>query len=202
MSPVVDYLSAASPKTIKDFRSQHAEAGVQASTFSLLKIIRDKFPDFDPPGLKEYISKTDTSNNQEAYQCLLQIETMIHEFVVLELKKKFGDGWENWWFKGVKEKIRSSAVEMANKEGKYNQFEKYLYLIDLKQIIEDNWDIFSETCTIRAKATDSKAKKLAWYDELNKIRNLVDHPPRGGVDNNQLAFIVDIKNVLTERLRS
>jgi DNA sulfur modification protein DndB len=147
LSPVIDYLGAASPTVIKEFRSQHAEAGVQASTFTLLKVIKDNFPDFDPPGLKEYIAKTDTSNNKEAYDCLLQIETMIHRNVLKELKRKFGDGWENWWFKGVPEKIRTSAFEMANKEGKFDQYEKYLYLLDLKKIIEDNWDIFAKTYT-------------------------------------------------------
>ena len=197
LTPIIEYLSSASPKTIKEFRSQYAEAGVQASTFTLLKIIKEKFPDFAPPGLTDFISKTDTSINAEAYQYLIDIEKMIHQHVINELKNKYGDGLENWWFKGVKEKIRGNAIEMANKEGKYSQYEKYLYLIDLKEIIEDNWEMFSEIYTLGGKQNDSRAKKLTWYNDLNKIRNLVDHPPRGGVDNNQLEFIINIKNELS-----
>ena len=201
LNPVIEYLGAASPKEIKEFRQQYAEAGVQASTFSLLKIIQNRFPEFNPPGLAEYIKKTDTTNNQEAYQYLLEIEKMIHEHVVAELKTKHGAGLKDWWFKGVKEKIRSSASDLANKSGDFSQeYDKYLYLIDWKEIIEDNWDVFSDVYTINAKHTESRARRLGWYNELNGIRNIVDHPPRGGVSNSQLEFVMNIRNELATRL--
>jgi len=200
LAPVIEYLGTASPVVIKQFRQQYAEAGVKASAFSLMKIIRERYPDFEPSGLKEYISKTDTTNNQSAYECLCNIETMIHGHVILKLKGKYGEGLENWWHKGIKEKVRVNAIALASKSVDYSGYEKYLYLIDLKEIIEDNWDIFSEVYTLNAKHTDSRAKRLNWYNELNNIRNIVDHPPRGGVSDEQLDFVKKIKGELSNRL--
>ncbi len=200
LEPVIEYLGAASPVSIKQFRQQYAEAGVQASTFTLMEVIRKKHPDFEPPGLKEYILKTDTTNNQSAYECLCNIETVIHSHVIQKLKEKYGEGLENWWHKGIKEKIRVNASALANKSGVYSGYEKYLYLIDLKEIIEDNWDIFSEVYTLNAKPTDSKAKRLNWYTQLNNIRNIVDHPPRGGVSDEELVFVKKINDELSKRL--
>lgn len=202
LAPVIEYLGTASPQVIKEFRQRYAQAGVQASTFALLKIINDNSPEFDPPGLQEYIAKTDTTNNQETYQHLSEIETVIHNHVITELKKKYGDGYSNWWHNGVKGSIRNNAVVLANNDGHYDSgFEKYLYLIDLKEIIENNWGIFSEIYTINAKANDSRTKRLRWYTEINKIRNIVAHPPSGGVSDEQLAFVKKIKEELSNRIK-
>jgi predicted nucleic acid-binding OB-fold protein len=200
LTPVIDYLGTASPVVIKQFRQQYAEAGVQASAFSLMEVIRKKYPDFEPQGLKEYISKTDTTNNASAWKCICDIETMIHKHVITQLKVKFGEGLQNWWHKGVKEKVRNDAMALSTKSGDYTGYEKYLHLIDLKEIIEDNWDIFSETYTINAKPTDSRAKRLNWYTELNNIRNKVDHPPRGGASDDELNFVMKINDELSKRL--
>lgn len=200
LTPVIDYLGTASPTVIKQFRQQYAEAGVQASAFTLMDVIRKKFPDFEPPGLKEYLTKTDTTNNQTAFDCLCNIETIIHKNVIGQLKAKYGDGLENWWHKGIKEKVRVNAAALANKSGNYSGYEKYLYLIDLKEIIEDNWDIFGDIYTLDGKQTDSKAKRLSWYTEINEIRNIVDHPPRGGVNDAQLEFVKKINDELSRKL--
>ncbi|MGD0781014.1 MAG: DGQHR domain-containing protein [Dehalococcoidales bacterium] len=201
LSPVIEYLGTATPQVIKEFRQRYAQAGVQSSTYTLLKVINEKYPGFEPSGLKDFILKTDTTNNQEAYQNLSEIEKLIHKHIITELKKKFGEGYSNWWHKGIKDSIRNKAVLLANNEGHYDTgFENYMYLIDLKDVIEDNWDIFSEIYTIEAKANDSKAKRLRWYTEINKIRNIVAHPPSGGVSDEQLEFVIRIKREITERL--
>ena len=200
ITPVIDYLGSVEPSVIRQFRQQYAEAGVQASAFTLMEVIRKKYPDFHPTGLKEYISKTDTTNNQAAYDGLCTIETIIHGHVISKLKAKYGEGLENWWHKGIKEKVRINAATLANKSGVYSGYEKYLYLIDLKEIIEDNWDIFSEVYTINAKPTDSRVKRLSWYTELNRIRDIAAHPPRGGVNDDELAFVNTIKDELSKRL--
>lgn len=203
LAPIIEYLGTASPQVIKEFRQRYAQAGVQASTFTLLQLIKDKFLEFNPPGLKDYIGKTDTTNNQEAYQQLSKIETIIHTHVINELKKKYGDGYNKWWHLGIKEGIRTAAVTLANKDGHYDScFENYLYLIDLKDIIETNWDIFNDVYTINAKASDNKSKRLSWYTELNKIRNIVAHPPSGGISDEQLSFVKKIREELSSKISS
>ena len=200
LTPLVVYLASASPKTIKEFKDQQAESGVRASTFAMYKIINSDFPQFQPPGFDDYIKETDTSNNAAAYQYLLQIEPMIQVHVINALKTKFGSEYSQWWHQGVKENTRKNAMSLASQQGQYSGFEKFLCLIDLKDIISDNWDVFSETYTVDAKPSDSKSKRLSWYTTLNEIRNIVDHPPRGGVTNEQLDFVVRIYKELHPRI--
>jgi len=200
LAPVVEYLSTASQRDIRDFRQRYAQAGVQASAYTLLGLIRARFPDFDPPGLAEYIAKTDTTNNQAAYQCTSEIEMLIHPHVIAVLKKEYGDGYSNWWHRGVREKIRSGAVILANRVGQYDSFENHLHLIDLKDIIEDNWTLFRDVYTIDAKPNDSKVKCLKWFTETNRIRNIHAHPPTGGVTDDELAYVQRIREELERRI--
>ena len=199
--PIIIYLANAPPKTLKEFKEKYGEGGYKRSTLALFRIIHEEIPNFNPPGLKEYLKKVDTSNNSEAYDCLLNIETMIQKHVVTSLKSKFGDDYSKWWHEGVKKTTRDSAMSLASQKGEYGNYEKYLYLIDLKEIIYENWDIFGEIYTIEAKASDSKKKKLSWYTKLNDIRNIVDHPPRGGVSNEQLDFVININKELIDRMK-
>jgi DNA sulfur modification protein DndB len=199
-APMVAYLGGAKPEVLKRLRSQYAEAGVQASTFALLKIINGSHPDFSPPGLSDYISKTDTKVNTEAYELLSLIEMLIFENVVASLKKKFGDGYENWWHKGVKAKTQEAAMALAIQKGEYTGYEKQLHLIDLKEIIENNWDIFAPKYSMYTKPNAGKAKAMAWFDRLNKLRNTVDHPTSGGIDKEELEFLKSLFDDLSAKV--
>lgn len=200
ITPVINYLANASPKTIKEFKERYGEGGYRSATFTLFKIIHDEIPKFDPQGLQDYIKQTDTSNNTEAYDCLMKLETSIHSHVVGTLKKQFGSDYSQWWHNGIKEKIRSGAILLASQQGEYKKYEKYLYLIDLKEIISDNWNLFSEIYTIDATHNDSRKKRLAWFTKINDIRNIVDHPPKGGVSDLQLEYVKRIYNEIEGRL--
>jgi DGQHR domain-containing protein len=198
--PVIDYLSKASPQIIREFKGNYGEGGYKTSSYALYKIVHDAYSPFEPPNLKEYISKVDTSNNVEAYNQLHEIETKIQQHVVNTLKQEYGDDYSKWWHEGVKEQIRAKAMSTASQHGEYSRYEKYLYLIDLKEIISDNWELFGETYTLNARNSDSKKNRLDWYNKLNDIRNIVDHPPRGGVSEEQLQFVIDIHTQLNQKL--
>ena len=70
--PIIIYLANAPPKTLKEFKEKYGEGGYKRSTLALFRIIHEEIPNFNPPGLKEYLKKVDTSNNSEAYDCLLK----------------------------------------------------------------------------------------------------------------------------------
>lgn len=200
VSPIITHLAEASPKTLKEFREQYGEGGYKSSTFALFRKINEVFPNFEPSGFQEYLKQVDTSTNTEAYEYLLKIELMIQKHVVNSLKLKYGDDYSQWWHHGVKDTIKNSAMAHATQEGEYKYFERYIYLINLKEIIEDNWDIFGETYTIDAKPSESKKKRLDWYTKVNSIRNKVDHPPKGGVTDEQLEYVIKIYNELRPKL--
>ncbi len=201
VKPVVDYLATAPANVLNDYRRSGGESGVKSSTFTLVSEINKIHPSFKPQGFEDYIKRTDTSNNARAYEICSNIERDISKNVISVLKSKFGENIDQWWRDGVKNSIRRDAEERAHTDGDYSQeYEKYLYLIDLKEIISDNWGLFDNIYTIDAKANDSKKKKLDWFIQINEIRRIVAHPAKGGVTPDELAYLERIYDDITENI--
>lgn len=202
IDPVISYLSTVPFEELKQYRIRTGQSGVDSSTFNLLVKINSVYPDFEPVGLKDFLKRIDTTNNEEAFALLSKIEITIHEHVIGSLKTQYGANISEWWHKGVKESVRKSAREEAEARGDYNSdnYPKYLYLINLKEIINDNWTLFSEIYTIDAKKGGSKKSCLNWLDKINNIRNICDHPPQGGVSDSELDYVKMIHNEITNRV--
>lgn len=199
--PVCQYLGSASSKTIQDFRSNYGEGGFRACTFELMGEINKVYKNFEPQGLQQWIQSKSNSNNPRAYEMISNIETEIMNHVTERLKDEFGKDMEQWWHNGVPEKIRVPAMQRAQNAGEYRHPEKFVDLIDWQEIISHNFDLFGEIFTINAKQNDSKKKKLAWLVELNEIRKIVAHPPRGGISNSQLECLTGVFDELIPRLK-
>jgi DNA sulfur modification protein DndB len=202
IKPVMQYLSAAQFDTLKQLRTRTGQAGVDASKFTLLAEINKVYPEFEPLGLKEFYKKIDTTNNEEAKKYLPIIEIKIHNHVIETLKNQYGSSISQWWHNGVKETIKSKVVAEATSRGDYNaeNYPKYLYLVNLKEIISDNWKLFSETYTINAKSNESKVKCLAWFTKLNYIRDVCSHPPQGGISDEDLEHVKNIHDEISKRI--
>jgi DNA sulfur modification protein DndB len=193
-NPVINHLANATSQELYDLRRGTGESGVRDSYFTLLSYIRKEFPEFDAPGLKDWLKKMDTSNNAEAREYILdKIEPRIHAHVFDTLKATFGQERSQWWFK-VGEKIRSKAMQVADREGELTEYERFITLIELKEIIEEHWTIFGETYTIDASPNDKKPKKIAWFTKLNTIRNKTAHTIKNpkGVSDEELEFVKHI----------
>ncbi|MCZ7385118.1 MAG: DGQHR domain-containing protein [Candidatus Methanoperedens sp.] len=200
--PVCRFLGSASLKVIQDFRSQHGEGGFRACTFALLWEINKIYANFVPPGLQQWIQSKDNSNNPRAYDMVSKIETDIMNYVINRLKSEFGTDLTQWWHKGVSEKIRSPAILRAQNAGEYYHPERFVDLIDWSEIIYQNSILFGEIFTIKAKQNDGKKKKLSWFGEINEIRKIVAHPPRGGISDAQLTYLTEVYNELMPRLKN
>lgn len=194
--PVCQYLGSASPKVIQDFRTNYGEAGFRACTFELMGEINKVYKNFEPQGLQLWIQSKGNLNNPRAYEMISKIETEIMNYISDRLKDEFGKDIEQWWHKGVPEKTRVPAMQRAQNAGEYRHPEKFVDLIDWQEIISQNFDLFGEIFTINAKENDSKKKKLAWLVELNEIRKIVAHPPRGGISNTQLDYLTSVTSIM------
>jgi DGQHR domain-containing protein len=199
--PVCIHLGSASPKVIQNFRNQHGEGGFRACSFALLWEVNKKFHNFNPSGLQQYIQSQDTANNPRAYDIIAEIEKLIMDYVISILKEKHGDDITQWWHEGIPKSVRDPAWEKSTSVGEYHYPEKYLNFIDWWKIIYQNFDLFEKEFTIDAKRHDSKKKKLGWFVEVNDIRNIVSHPPRGGVSDAQLEYLIRIRGELVPKLK-
>ena len=94
-------------------------------------------------------------------------------------------------------------MKRADEEGELKDYEKFIDLIDLKEIIESEWPLFGDIFSINAKSSDSKSKKLAWFTKLNNIRKHVAHSIKPkGVTSEDLDYVRMIYDVLKPRLCS
>jgi len=200
--PVCHYLGSASPKIIHSYREKHGEGGFSACAYSLMWQIHNKYNHFDPSGLQQYIKSQDETNNPRAFSLVKEIEKEINTYCITRLREEFGDNISQWWHEGIPQKIRMKAREEAENSREYNHPEKFLYLIDWLDIISKNFALFGEIFTINAKPTDSKNKRLTWLRKINEIRNIVDHPPRGGVSDDQLEYLAKIHDEFILRLKN
>jgi DGQHR domain-containing protein len=202
--PVCKFIGSADASTIHTFRERHGEAGFTVCANALFYEIHKVYNAFNPPGLKQYILTQDTSNNPKAYDMIFELERELLKYLIKKLKGKYGEDIKGWWHKGIPPRIRKKAVEEAQNKGEYESFERFLYLIDQKEIIEENFDLFGGILTFDAKPTDSKSKRVHWLVELNDIRSIVFHPPKGGISTEQFEYLTriypEIMKKLTENL--
>ena len=102
---------------------------------------------------------------------ILKTERILRELIHCVLKKEFGDDEKGWWCKGVPEKIRLSVQERREKDKERLDYFRYLYLIELKEIIEKQWKLFQPYFNNR-EFISSKLTKV------NEIRNIIFHGKR------------------------
>jgi len=121
-------------------------------------------------------------------------------YITDKLKEEFGKDISQWWHKGVPENIRVPTTKRANEDGEYRYPEKYVELIDWKDIISHNFNLFGDTFTIDAKPNDTKKKRLSWLVKVNDIRKIVAHASRGGVSDSDLEYLISINDKLTQKL--
>lgn len=197
--PICEYLGSVSTKILQDFRRQYGEGGYTACTNALLWEINKIYNYFDPPGLQQWIQSQNV-DNPRAYSIICDIEKGIMGHITAKLKEEFGEDISQWWHNGVPENIRVPTTKRANEDGDYRYPEKYVELIDWKDIISHNFNLFGDTFTIDAKPTESKKKRLSWLVKVNEIRRIVAHASRGGVSDSDLEYLSSINDKLTQKL--
>lgn len=199
--PVCEFLGSASPQVIHDFRQQRGQAGYRICSLALLQVVNEKYKNLKPPGLEQYIQSQDKKNNPRAFDLAREIEESIMNHVIPILKEIYGEDISQWWHDGIPKSVRDPTVELATSKGEYYHPEKFLTFIDWKDIVYSRWDLFGDKFTIDAKSNDSKKKRLAWLVKANDIRNIASHPPRGGVTDEQLEYMINICDELLPKLK-
>ncbi|CAA6825844.1 MAG: Unknown protein [uncultured Thiotrichaceae bacterium] len=102
------------------------------------------------------------------------IELQLFDWMIKVLQDDHGD---KWWTKGVKESIRIKCASIQESEGESDNVPRwaYLTLIDIKAIIEANWNLFSSAME-EVSSFQGKAKATRWIVEINEKRKLWAHP--------------------------
>lgn len=114
----------------------------------------------------------------DMYEIVRNIEVRLHRFIRRVFISEFGE--EDWWRGGVPDHIRAECAALREKDPEpapepYN----YTHLIALREILDRKWNTLSKY--LPAEVTQNKKDLLERLVQLNRIRNNVMHPVRGGM---------------------
>ena len=137
--------------------------------------LRKEFPEFEPPGLDDWIQRRKENTNDEVRKVIERMEKKLQESILNILKEEFPANLQ-WWFVGVAKGVRKKVDDRINEAGGGGREESF-DLIDYRSIITSNWQLFKDIFGYGPK-TSSKDKQTKWLHDTNEMRKVVVHASR------------------------
>jgi DGQHR domain-containing protein len=192
------YFAALSAEKMTQFRALRGVQGQTTGTRRLQEALRAEEPEFDPPGLREFLEREKAQTTTRAYEVIVAIEQILKATILSELRSEFGSREEDWWFTAVPKSVRKKVDDRINEDGgKSGGRSENFDLIDYREIIQQNWQMF-ETTLAKGKSGNKDAK-TKWISEVNELRKHVMHASKGQslpITEEQLAGLVEIQDWL------
>jgi predicted transcriptional regulator len=132
----------------------------------------------------------------DMYEIVRNVEVRLHRFIKRVFIAEFGE--EDWWRGGVPDQIRAECAALREKDPEpaaepYN----YTHLIALREILDRKWSVLSKY--LPAEVGQNKKDLLERLVQLNRIRNNVMHPVRGGMlSEEEFEFVYTLDSDLGE----
>jgi DGQHR domain-containing protein len=168
-----EYLGSQSEQERKSFRDLRGVQGQTRRTRNCQAAIRQKIPDFTPPGLDQFMQQEKAQTNARAKEIVDHIERSLQIVILEELRRECG---EDWWMLGVPKPVRLKVSQRFEEDGgQRGDREHYFDLIDYSKIALQNWQLF-EPILAYGKSGSAKEKRLSWLNFVNEKRNIVAHP--------------------------
>jgi hypothetical protein len=130
----------------------------------------------------------------DMYELVRNIEVRLHRFVKRVFIAEFGE--DEWWRAGVPDYIRAECAALREKDPEpapepYN----YTHLMGLREILDRRWGILIKH--LPADITQNKKELMDRLVQLNRIRNNVMHPVRGGLlTEEEFEFVYNLDDDL------
>lgn len=130
----------------------------------------------------------------DMYELVRSIEVRLHRFIKRVFITEFGA--DDWWRGGVPDNIRAECAALREKDPEpapepYN----YTHLIALREILDRKWSILSKH--LPPETAQNKRDLMDRLVQLNRIRNNVMHPVRGGMlTEEEFEFVYNLEEDL------
>jgi len=196
-----NYLGSLTEEDRKRFRALRGNQGQIARTKRCQQAIHESIPSFDPPGLREFMETEKAQTNIRAKAIIDRIEKALQTTILEELRREFGPDDTQWWTEGIPKGIRTKVSLRAEEDdSKRGGKEYYFDLIDYRNIITTNWDLFNKL--LGYGKGNSKDKRTAWIGEVNESRRIVAHGSSGrSVTLDQLAQLEEYESWLNNQIK-
>jgi len=130
----------------------------------------------------------------DMYELVRKVEVRLHQFIKKVFIVEFGA--EEWWRGGVPDNIRAECAALREKDPEpapepYN----YTHLIALREILDRKWSVLSRY--FPPETAQNKKDLMERLLQLNRIRNNVMHPVRGGMlTEEEFEFVYNLEEDL------
>jgi hypothetical protein len=169
-----DYFGSLTEDERKLFRGLRGIEGQTAGMRHCQKAIHDRMPSFNPPELGKFLEEEKAQTNKKAKEIVDRIEKRLNEIVLETLYREFGEGESEWWLQGVPKKVRTKVSDRFEEDdGSRGAKAFYFDLIDYRDVITNNWQLFEDT--LAYGKSGNKIKRTEWIVKLNDIRKVVSH---------------------------
>ena len=157
-------------------------------------------PDFNPPGLDQFIQQEKAQTNIRGKEIIDRIERTLQKVVLEELRRECGEEETGWWMTGVPKVVRVKVSQRFEEdEGKRGGKENYFDLIDYAKIALENWKLFEPILSY--EKTGKKETRVRWMNDVNEKRNIVSHPSSATtLTLEDVALLEDYDHWLAEKI--
>lgn len=182
MSSVLEFLEHADDPSIKKtFQVPFGSGGPPEYYYRLCRIVKEKYPDFQPEGMQDWEAEHSDENIQTADRKIREVIVEMQKFIFTVFRTIHGEAKDAYWDKGVPDKsIKAEAYKTSLDDEVEDRLplETYLDVIDFKKIVEhkQNWPLFKSLFNIPEPGEKGHAKNLKWMERVNELRRIPAHP--------------------------
>lgn len=202
LEPLIKYLNDLSFEEGVEYRKLYGSGGGLRYYRKLQQVLRDALPDFDAPGLEDWIRAQDEQFTKESFGIISALEAFLKEDIKQRLEDEFGSDWER---EGVPRKVRKKTADAATDRNLDLGADEQVSAWDMMNIVDylevlvakhTLWERrFAEHYTRPQDQDLSKWKERAgWVKELSPIRNNLAHGR--GISEQDYALLVEIREWL------
>lgn len=184
VAPVTEFLEQADAQAMEAaFRVPFGSGGPPEYYYRLCRLIKSKYPDFQPEGMDEWEAEQSKENIEEADRKLKVIVTEMRQFIFDMFRVVHGEEKDAYWDKGVPDKsLKAKAYERSLDYEVEDRLplETYLEVVEMKKIVESkqNWSLFKGAFNIPEPGEKGFAKNVKWMDRVNELRRIPAHPAK------------------------
>lgn len=178
LQPLIEYYKSITPKEREELKKKRGSGGPGDYWHILQQAINTKFPEFNPPGLADWIFANMHVYNDETFKMLHQISENVRTNIQERLSAYYGD---SWFIKGLPKSVYDKTTKAANDYNYANSslgLKKvpwdFISLADCKNIVtkSGNWAEIFEPYYADPRYGKSKAKKgdkAEWLNLASKL---------------------------------
>jgi DGQHR domain-containing protein len=182
LSPVVEFLKHADDAGMMTaFHVPFGSGGPPQYNYRLCSLIKGAYSDFEPEGMRKWETEQSEDKIKTADQQIHDLIVHIGKYIFTVFRQMYGEDRGAYWDKGVPDNsIKAEAYKLSLDDEIEVRLplEDYLYVIDLKRIVEhkQNWPLFKAVFNIPEPGEKGRAKNLKWMECINELRRISAHP--------------------------